>query len=280
MTKPNRTPDAQLNLRERHPDYQIFLDRNERESDRVRSQLSCTIDARYGDAPLQTFDIFPSERPNSPIFVFIHGGYWRGLDKASYSFTAERFVRNGCTACVINYRLLPVVKMQALVEDVQVSLATIRERAREYNGDPDHLILCGHSAGGHLAILAPLMNAAIRNSVQGICSISGLFDLEPIRNSSLNETLQLDAATARKFSPRHLDLSVIVCPVLLSVGASESEVFIQQSRDLFGVSQGLENFEYLECPGLNHYQMVHTLLEQEHRIPEFILKTAGNRSDS
>ena len=141
------------------------------------------------------------------------------------------------------------------------------------------MILCGHSAGGHLAILVPLLNDAIRNSVRGICSISGLFDLEPVRDSYLNETLRLDEATARKFSPRHLDLAGLTCPVLLSVGLSESELFIQQSRDLIAGSQGLANFEYLECPGLNHYQMVHTLMEPNHLIPEFILKRAGMRTN-
>ena len=229
MNAGERTPDAQLNLRACHPDFQRYLDVNETESATARARFACSLDESYGTDLLQSFDVFPAASENSPIFVFIHGGYWRGLDKASYRFTAEIFVANGMTACVLNYRLLPAVKLESVIADIQQALRIIRQRAARYNVDADRIILCGHSAGGHLALIAPLLDAELREAIRGICSISGLFDLEPIRNSYLNHVLRLDADTVAQFSPIDLDLSTITCPVSVAVGLAESELFIQQS---------------------------------------------------
>ena len=71
---------------------------------------------KYGKAALQTLDIFPSTVPNSPILIFIHGGYWRALDKKSYSFIAAPFVENNVSVCILNYRLIPTVNMKMLLK--------------------------------------------------------------------------------------------------------------------------------------------------------------------
>lgn len=112
------TPENQLNFRLRHPDYQKFLDINEKESQRVKHSYPCYSDQKYGSAPLQTVDIFPASVSNAPVLVFIHGGYWRALDKKSYSFIAEPFLENNITVCVLNYRLIPSVNMGTLLNDI------------------------------------------------------------------------------------------------------------------------------------------------------------------
>ena len=147
------TPDSQLDLRARHPDFQVFLDINEKESERVRTRYKCHLDEKYGEAPLQSIDIFPSNVPNSPIHIFIHGGYWRALDKASYSFVAEPFVKNNVTTCIVNYGLIPTVNMGGLLTDITSALRWIQYNASMYNGNPKQLIISGHSAGGHLALI-------------------------------------------------------------------------------------------------------------------------------
>ncbi|MGX1930066.1 alpha/beta hydrolase [Flagellimonas sp. 2504JD4-2] len=274
------TPEHQLNLRLRHPDYQKFLDFNEVESQKVKKNFSCAVDQAYGQEALQTLDIFPSAIPNAPILIFIHGGYWRALDKKSYSFVAAPFVENNMTVCIINYRLIPTVNMKFLLNDVKDAVDWIQTNASQYNGDPKAMILSGHSAGGHLALMTYLMNENLRSSIRAICSLSGIFDLSVIKNSYLNTTLQLDDADVDTFSVSNKDLAVLKCPTLLSVGSGETELFIEQSKNLFAKNTSLAPLEYLEYNELNHYEIVHKLGDENNALSQFILQHANNGSNT
>lgn len=266
------TPEDQLNLRLQHPDYQTFLDINESESDRVKEEYTCHLDIQYGSFPLQNLDIFPSKVDNSPILIFIHGGYWRALDKSSYRFIAETFVKNNMTVCIINYRLIPAVNMKELVHDVKEAIVWIQNKADQYHGNPGNIALAGHSAGGHLALLAYLMNKNMRPDIQGICSVSGIFDLVPIKNSYLNDTLQLHNNDVYNFSVSNKDLSVIQCPVLLTVGSDETDFFIEQSKELFLRYSSSGCMHYYEYEQQNHYQIIHRMGEENSMIAKFIQK--------
>lgn len=266
------TPDNQLNLRSQHPDFQFFLDINESESERVRTSYKCHLNLEYGEAPLQTLDIFPSETPDSPILIFIHGGYWRTLDKSSYGFVAEPFIKNNITTCIINYGLIPSVDMEELVNDVQACMSWIQREAHKYNGKASQMILCGHSAGGHLALMTYLINEKLRPNILSICSLSGIFDLAPIKNSYLNEVLQLDEEAVKAFSISGKDLEALKCPVLLTVGSGETELFIEQSRSLHEKASEKATVEYYKYPELNHYQIVHKLGQEGNPITDYILK--------
>ena len=268
------TSNDQLNLRSRHPDYQKFLDINEIESGRVKKYYSCYLDQQYGKAALQTLDIFPANVSNSPILVFIHGGYWRSLDKESYSFVAEPFVKNNLTVCVVNYRLIPSVNMETVLNDIKEAINLIQKEAFRYNGDPNAIILSGHSAGGHLALMTYLINESLRPSIQAICSLSGIFDLSPIKNSYLNEVLQLNENDIHVFSASNKDLSVLKCPMLLSVGSGETDFFIEQSKSLYIKNRSLAPIEYYEYKQLNHYQIVHKLGQEDNPLVDFILENS------
>lgn len=268
------TPHRQLNLRLCHPDYQRFLDINTRESQRVQQQYSCRLDLPYGKEPLQTLDIFPSALQNSPILVFIHGGYWRALDKKSYRFIAEPFIKNNITVCIINYRLIPSVDMSALLNDVYTAVHWMQKKALDFNGNPNNIILSGHSAGGHLAIMTYLMNEKLRSSIQGICSLSGIFDLSPIKNSYLNDVLNLSEYDVDAFSASNKDLSVLQCPVLLSVGSDETDLFIEESKKLYENHKSKALLTYYEYDQLNHYQIIHQLGKKGNPLVDFILNLA------
>ena len=271
------TPENQLNLRLRHPDYQKFLDINEHESKSVKKRYTCYLDQKYGKDALQAVDIFPSTVGNSPILVFIHGGYWRALDKESYSFVAAPFVENNMTVCVVNYRLIPTVNMEMLLNDIKDAINWIQKEAFQYNGDPRTIILSGHSAGGHLALMTYLMNKGLRSSIQAICSLSGIFDLAPIKNSYLNEVLQLDENDVENFSVSNKDLSAIKCPVLLSVGSGETDFFVEQSRNLYTENRSGAPIGYYEYKQLNHYQIVHKLGQEDSPLVNFILEKVNKR---
>ena len=267
-----KTPENQLNLRVCHPNFQVFLDINENESERVRKNYTCFLDKKYGQEPLQTLDIFPSKVANSPILIFIHGGYWRGLDKKSYSFIAEPFVKNNLTVCVINYRLIPAVTMKTLIEDVSNAINWIIKEAHTYNGNPNKITLSGHSAGGHLALITYLINENLRANIKAICSLSGIFDLAPIKNSYLNETLLLSDNDVVDYSVLNKDLSVIKCPVLLSVGLNETDLFIEESKKLYDKNKSKALIQYYGYEGLNHYQIVHKLGEKQSPLVSFIFE--------
>ena len=272
-----RTPDNQLKLRERHPDFQKFLDINENESKRIQESYSCILNQKYGEAALQGLDIFPSEANNAPILIFFHGGYWRGLDKASYRFIAEPFLKKDMTVCVVNYRLIPAVNMQQLLEDINTAIHWIQKNAVNYNADPNQIILSGHSAGGHLALMAYLMNESLRPNIKAICSLSGIFDLAPIKNSYLNEVLQLDDKEVENFSVSNKDLSVIKCPVLLSVGGDETDFFIEESKKLYAQNRSKAPLTYYEYKKLNHYQIVHKLGQKNDLLVNFILEKVNKK---
>ncbi|MEM7105231.1 MAG: alpha/beta hydrolase [Bacteroidota bacterium] len=250
------------------------MDINENESERVRSSYDCYLDEKYGNVPLQTLDIFPSPIPDSPIVIFIHGGYWRALDKKSYSFVAEPFLNNNLTTCIVNYRLIPIVDMTTVLNDIKGAIHWIQKEASAYNGNPKEVILCGHSAGGHLALMTYLINHNLQSRIQAICSLSGIFDLAPIKNSYLNKVLQLDDDDVERYSVSNKDLSAINCPVLLSVGSNETNFFIEQSESLYTENRLVAPIEYYEYPDLNHYQIVHKLGQVKNSLVSFILEKA------
>lgn len=265
------TPNSQLNLRLRHPDYQKFLDINESESRRVRTQYHCSLNRKYGEAELQTIDVFPANARNSPIMVFIHGGYWRALDKESYSFVAEPFLKKNFTVFLVNYRLIPAVNMKTQLKDVADAIHWIKNEALQYNGNPNALFLSGHSAGGHLALATYLLNESLQSSIQAICSLSGIFDLAPIKNSYLNEDLRLSERDIAAYSVSNKNLSVLRCPTLLSVGSDETDFFIEQSKNLYADNSSQTPIEYYEYANLNHYQIVHKLGQEGNPLVKFIL---------
>ena len=266
------TPESQLNLRARHPEFQTYLDFNEIESARIRGSYRCYLDERYGSDPLQSMDVFPAAQRNSPILVFIHGGYWKGLDKSSYSFVAEPFVESGVTVAVINYRLLPSVNMSELMNDVEMAIEWVQRESDRFNGAGNSIALSGHSAGGHLALISYLKNRSIASKVKALCCISGIYDLEPIRNSYLNEELQLQREDVTTYSVRNMDLSEIQSPTLISVGADETDFFIEESQELYKAAGSVAPVTYLESEARNHYQIVHGLGKKQDPMVEFLLK--------
>jgi arylformamidase len=98
------TAERGYNNRAAVPEHPQYFARWAAESARVRSALHCSVDVRYGARPKETIDVFPRGRRRGLLF-FIHGGYWRSLDKSEHSFVAEPFVEHGFDVAVINYDL-------------------------------------------------------------------------------------------------------------------------------------------------------------------------------
>jgi arylformamidase len=146
--------EAQYNNRARVPDHARVLDNWAKASALVRqSAAGAQLDVAYGPGACETLDIFPAAQPGAPVLVFIHGGYWRSLDKADHSFVAPAFNAAGATVVVPNYALCPAVSIEHITLQMAAAVAWVWRHAAQWGGDPARIALAGHSAGGHLATM-------------------------------------------------------------------------------------------------------------------------------
>ena len=223
--------EREYNLRQAFPDHPQWFARWSAESAAARSRLDSRLDIRYGSGPKQTLDLFPAESPRG-VLLFIHGGYWRALDKDDHSFVAPAFVDQGVGVVVINYDLCPNVSIAHIVEECRQAVAWLWREGRSQGVPVERLFIAGHSAGGHLVAMLYATDwrryGVPVDAIRGGLSISGVFDLEPLIQVSFNADLKLDNGKARAMSPIHCTAEVRA-PLLLAVGSGETSEFSRQS---------------------------------------------------
>jgi len=243
----------------------------------VRATQACTLDIPYGPSAGQRLDVFPAQRPDAPVVVFIHGGYWRSMDKSEHAFLAPTWTEAGACVVVPNYDLCPTVTLTEIVMQMVRAVAWTWRHIGEYGGDPRRISVAGHSAGGHLAamMLTCLWDRYDRalppQLVTRALSISGLFDLEPVRHTpSLQASLHLTPSQVRQASPALLpppprgQLAAVV-------GGSESMEFLRHN-EMIRRAWGRAHVPVCEAlPGLNHFSVVEALTAPGHRLNRLAL---------
>ena len=273
--------DNQWNPRLAVPDFQTFLNHAAERSLAVRKQLHCNLDVRYGDGPLQTLDVFRGAGKDLPVYVFIHGGFWRGLDKGIYSEIAAPAVASGAVSILVNYDLCPKVTVDDIVCQIRACVAWIYGHVSSYGGNPDQITLCGHSAGAHLAAAAICHDWAGNNLpvdiIKAVTLISGIYDLTIVPRLSVNEEIRLTHEMACRNSVMFLDPTVF-CKVLVAVGGDEQSPWIQQSLDY---AEKLErnglSTEYMELTGEHHFSVADGLANPEHALTKACLRLVHGR---
>jgi arylformamidase len=274
--------DQQYNNRALVPDYAAHFEGWKQASELTRSTAPCALDLRYGDGPNETLDIFPTTVPHAPVLVFIHGGYWRALDKADHSFVAPSFTADGAMVVVPNYALAPAVTLEQITLQMVKALEWTWRHAAEHGGDPSRIVVAGHSAGGHLAAMMlscrwkQVADDLPAQLVTGALSISGLFDLEPMRHTPfLKDDLRLTPASVARLSPAFFPRPK--GKLYTVVGADESEAFQRQNqliRDVWGPT-AVPVCE--PVPRANHFSVLKHLVDPKARVHELALRLLGLR---
>jgi arylformamidase len=191
----------------------------------------------YGEDPVEGLDLYRSDRPDAPVFVFIHGGTWRQLDAAMSAFAGEMFLDAGAHFAALDFADVRRVggDLGVLADQVRRGIAWVARNAGEIGADPDRIWIGGHSSGGHLAAVALTTDWAgdfdlPPDVVKGGLCISGMYDLEPVRLSWRSSYIAFTDAMEHDLSPqRHLDR--IVAPVHVVFGTNETPEFQRQARD-------------------------------------------------
>ena len=258
--------DRQYNNRELVPDWPDHLARWRRDSQEARLDWPCLLDLPYGESIAQTLDWFaPASTSLAPCLVFIHGGWWRSLDKADHSFIAPAYVVRGAHVVVINYALAPGASLQQIILDVVQALAWVWRRAEQFGVDRKRIALAGHSAGGHLAAMMlacrfDWFDPDLPQQIPcGALSISGVYDLESVRKTAfLQRDLCLTRDGACAMSPVWLPASGDA-PLALAVGEEESEAFYLQARLMQRHWPQVERL--LVVPGAHHFSVLDSLAQ-------------------
>jgi arylformamidase len=263
--------DAEYDPERRVGSRQPFVDWYVRESALARKRFECRLDVRYGPTPAETLDLFPSSEPDSPVLLYIHGGYWRALSSKEFSFVANGLVPHGITVAVMDYALCPKVTIADITRQSHAAVAWLAENARKFSADPGRIYVAGHSAGGQqVGMLLSGDGGGGTGTVRGGITISGLFDLRPLRHSWLQPTLQLTENACEEQSPLfHIPRQAP--PLLVSVGSEESDAFIGQSLSYHAAwrAAGLAGRYYLQ-PGANHYTAIYGLGDRASPLAQMI----------
>lgn len=267
--------DKEYNARDSVPDFTVYIKQYAELSEKARRALPCRLDLAYGPHPAMTLDFFSAGK-NTPLFIYIHGGYWRALSSRDSAFLAENLVAHGISVAALNYALVPDVSLDEIVRQCRAAVAWCANEADNLEIDKTRIFAGGSSAGGHLAgmIAADGWQQSFsvpRDIVKGILSTSGLLDLEPIRLCHVNDWMQLDHETAHRNSPLH-HLPAKHCRVITGAGGSESSEFKRQSAIYAEKCRksGLSVIE-VEPPGRNHFDVIMELCNAESPLTRELL---------
>jgi arylformamidase len=274
--------DAQYNNRARVPESAAILERWAVASAAARDGSPAKrLDIAYGDGPQETLDIFPAAAPNAPLLVFIHGGYWRALDKSDFSFVAPSFVADGATVVVPNYALCPTVTIEDIALQCARALAWSWRHAAEFGADASRIALAGHSAGGHLAAMLlscrwkQLADDLPPQPLAGALAISGLYDLEPLRLTPfLQDDLRLTPAQVGRLSPAFFPRPK-AGKLFAVVGGDESPEFLRHNQ-LIRDQWGPTAVPVCEAvPGANHFSVLQSLADPVGRLHQLAQRLLG-----
>lgn len=268
--------ETQYNNRARVPEHPGLIAGWARDAQAYRAEALSELGVSYGESERQRYDLFkPATIASTAIVMFIHGGYWQALDRSSFSHMARGLNARGVPVAVVGYDLCPQVELGHIVWEIQQAAAALWRRYAL------PVVATGHSAGGHLAACMLATNwAGVDDDlpaqlVPAAYGISGIYNLKPLTETSINTALGLSFEEAERESPFFWPApSGLVMDAV--VGADESEEYLKQSRrivDVWGLS-GVQT-RYEEIAGANHFTVIAGLADPESAMTRRIAELAG-----
>lgn len=219
-----------------------------------RRTAEVRVDIAYGSRESERFDLYlPTHQPRKlPFAAFVHGGGWQRAMRTDAGFPAKAIHYQGAAFIAIGFDAVPAVDLAGQVDQVRRAWRYLVENAARFGLDPTRGHLVGHSSGAHLAALAAFDPQGV--PPVSLVLLSGVYDLEPVRLSAVNEHLRLSPATAARLSPIHC-VSRGAPAVLVAWGAREPEEFRRQSQDFVRACEvrGLRAIQ-AELPGRSHFE--------------------------
>ena len=280
MNKDTAYWESQYNNRAAVPDHPQYFARWAEESERVRRSVRCYLDVPYGPHAMEKLDLFQPQGRSRALLMFIHGGYWRALDKKDHSFVAAELVKHGVTVAVPNYALCPSVTIEDIVRQMLQASAWLWRNGGNFGAPYNRVHVAGHSAGGHLTamMLAALWPSFARDLpkqvVGGGLAISGVYDLRDIVNvPSVNDDVRMTAAQAWKWSPMSLPPATDA-PLHLAAGGKELPPFVDQNR-AFGQHWKKVLAQDIPCPDDNHFSILEKLRDPSSALFRGAMKMMG-----
>jgi arylformamidase len=258
--------EAEYNNRRRVPEHPEINERWSMLAAAYRLAGDAKMDQPYGTRERQRYDLFRAGGEDSPLVVYIHGGYWQRGDRKDYSFVARELNANGITVAIPSYSLCPAVSVMEIGDEIQQCIARLW---KETGKRPT---VMGHSAGGHLTaeMIArswtgfPGVPADV---VRAGYAISGIFDLAPLMGTSINEAVGLTAGTARVASPLFRAPPPQGRRLIAAVGGDESSEFLRQA-DAIADGWGKVGVDAKSSviEGTNHFTVVDELIRPDSRM--------------
>ncbi len=260
------------NVRLLRDDFQQLFENWSARSLAFRTSADALLDLAYDDGPRDKLDLFHCGERDAPLLVFIHGGYWQRGDKSVFSFIAEPFIELGVDVALIGYQLCPETDMSSMVAQIRKAIIWLWRNAAQTRTAPDRINICGHSAGGHLTAMmlatkwTQLGDDLPDNLLKTAIPMSGLYQLEPLRQTTISDALGMDASIAHGNSPYFLKPAT-AAPILVTIGGDESvqlhwqtDQFVEQwSRYQAPVETHVE-------PDVDHFDLVNRLARGDSEI--------------
>ncbi|KAM9769082.1 kynurenine formamidase isoform 2-T2 [Menidia menidia] len=250
-------------------------------TERARGLAQTLLNVPYGEGEGEKLDVYVPRTSSLDVdlVVYLHGGYWQFLSKEESGFMAVPLLDKGVVVVAVGYDIAPKGTMDLMVAQVRRSVASVVQQYSHISG----LYLCGHSAGAHLAAMVLSTDWAqysVAPQVKGAFLVSGIYDLEPILSTYVNEPLKMTEEVALRNSPSRLvpqmKASSSSCRVVVAVAQNDSPEFRKQSE---------EYHKTLEAAGLNvtledventdHFSIIEKLVEEDYHLTKLLLKMMG-----
>ncbi|KIN70015.1 N-acetylanthranilate amidase [Sulfitobacter noctilucicola] len=266
----------------------IDHDFNARESvasfDDEFGKLTVLSDKAMADLPREADIVFDRESgskldlygiaPGRPVFLWIHGGYWRLGTKEGNAFAAPGLVDHGIAVAVMDYSLAPAVSLEQIVHEVRAAVSWLHRKGNLYGLDARRIHVGGSSAGGHLtgAVIADGWRSdyGLPEDVIGTAlALSGIYDLEPLLHTQVNTWMNMNMGTVAALSPiRHIP-QASETDLILSVGGQERDGFLRETAAYHDACAAKAmQVQTIAMPKYNHFDITGTLSDPASELVE------------